>query len=261
MTHLPKGKRLLDAERRSFARFATRHAEPVFRDVSRHLYERWDELNRRYFKRKLKRPHLTFGYTSPRSLAFCSPLTDWGATLQITINQRLILGDHRIVVNPWPAQGVKRFLADVLLHESLHQYHREVTGKTDPGYRGHGTAFAQTCNDIGDQLGLPPVVARRRNRAKDLDKPICNYWPHNVRPPDFYSPDIDTEVIVARRVKPRHVPNDAIFIESLRALLDEHRYSELREALDAELARLGQGQWCIPIEATMDAFDLCRLPS
>jgi hypothetical protein len=74
---------------------------------------------------------------------------------------------------------------DVLLHETIHQYHNEVTGKTEDSYHGHGPAFAAECNRIGAILGLPEVrPVKRRGKGKHL--PSCAYWPLNVRPRDYY---------------------------------------------------------------------------
>ena len=40
-------------------------------------------------------------------------------------------------------------LADVLLHETVHQWHDEITGQVERGYHGHGPAFRDECNRIG----------------------------------------------------------------------------------------------------------------
>jgi len=101
-------------------------------------------------------------------------------------------------------------VADVLLHETVHQYHQEVTGEAEESYKGHGPAFRDTCNELGEQLGLPTVrVAKARGLEKDL--PSCAHWPHNVRPTGYYKEafitpedqdragDIDAEAEADRR--------------------------------------------------------------
>lgn len=83
------------------------------------------------------------------------------------------------------AEGRARFVADVLLHESVHQWHSEITGQIEESYHGHGPAFAATCNQIGAALGLPPVRSMKR-RGSGAAMPSCAQWPIYVRPADFY---------------------------------------------------------------------------
>ena len=76
-------------------------------------------------------------------------------------------------------------MVDVLLHETVHQWHQEITLKQDLGYKGHGPAFRDVANRIGADLGLGVVrVAKARGKLKDL--PSCAQWPHCVRPPQYY---------------------------------------------------------------------------
>jgi len=76
-------------------------------------------------------------------------------------------------------------VADVLLHEMVHQWQQEVSGDRDTEYHGHGPAFRDRANVIGAVLGLP-TVRTCKARGKDADRPSCSQWPHNVRPGDFY---------------------------------------------------------------------------
>jgi hypothetical protein len=69
------------------------------------------------------------------------------------------------------------------MHEMIHQWQPEVTRKTEHPYHGHGPGFASKCNEIGEAVGLPPVVARNRKGSK---LPRCTQWPHNVRPAEYY---------------------------------------------------------------------------
>jgi hypothetical protein len=83
------------------------------------------------------------------------------------------------------AEGRFLILADVLLHETIHQYHDEITGQVERGYHGHGPAFRDECNRIGKALGLPPVrTSKARGPEKEL--PSCAHWPFNVRPEGYY---------------------------------------------------------------------------
>jgi hypothetical protein len=87
--------------------------------------------------------------------------------------------------------------ADVLLHETIHQYHDEITGKVEKSYHGHGPAFRDECNRIGKELGLPPVrTAEARGPEKNL--PSCAHWPFNVRPEGYYRGAFDIRGEVAK---------------------------------------------------------------
>lgn len=83
------------------------------------------------------------------------------------------------------AEGRRRFVDDVLLHEQVHQYQQEVSGELDAGYHGHGPAFRDQANRIGGALGLAPVRTSKR-RGVDADLPSCAQWPHNVRGSEHY---------------------------------------------------------------------------
>lgn len=139
----PAPKQVLTAERRQYAEFAVAHSEPIYREAFANLFPFWQEANERFFEGKLLPPHLTIGQTPARCLGFYKPVTDGGSDCQITVNQAMYFGTHRIVVNRWPAEGAKRFVQDVVRHEMVHQYQWEILGDSEPGYRGHGPRFAE----------------------------------------------------------------------------------------------------------------------
>jgi hypothetical protein len=172
-----------DEARRRFAEYAIHNSS--FADTMADLYTACQVQNERHFGDKLKQPHLTFGRTAPRSLALCKVLTDWGGRLQITLNENLMWGRSRVIRRAWPAEGTRRFVHDLLLHEQAHQLLFEIIGVDEKGYRGHGPRFAETCNRIGGELGLPAVAVRRRG-DKDKERPVCNQWPVCVRQPEYY---------------------------------------------------------------------------
>lgn len=178
-----------DRERQRFADFAENRADPVYREISAHLYRCWREFNQAYFGCKLKEPHLTYGLTPPRSLGVCQQFTDFGGRLQITIAKRVVFGSAKTVVNPWPAPGLIRFVEDILLHEMIHQYQFEVSKQHERSYRGHGQHFCRHCNRIGEQLGLQSVIVRKRGKRDD-GLLTCNHWPHAVRSVGYYLGDI-----------------------------------------------------------------------
>jgi hypothetical protein len=89
------------------------------------------------------------------------------------------------------AEGRFLVLADVLLHETIHQYHDEIIGQVERSYHGHGPAFRDECIRIGKELGLPPVrTSKARGPEKDL--PSCAHWPFNVRPEGYYRGALDS---------------------------------------------------------------------
>ncbi len=82
-------------------------------------------------------------------------------------------------------RGRSLLVADVLLHEMIHQWQQEVTGDIEEGYHGHGPTFRDKANEIGAKLGLPPVRTCKK-RGKDKDLPSCSYWPYGNRPDGYY---------------------------------------------------------------------------
>ena len=86
---------------------------------------------------------------------------------------------------PEYAEGRFLFIADVLLHEMVHQYQIEVSGDLEKSQHGHGPHFRDVCNRIGQTLRLPPARSHKK-RGPDKDSPSCAQWPHNVRPADYY---------------------------------------------------------------------------
>jgi hypothetical protein len=74
-------------------------------------------------------------------------------------------------------------VVDLLLHLTVQQYVLEHLGTGEPGYRGHGPLFTEHANRIGLQLGLGPVIVRRRGPG-DAGEPVAAGWPFGVRPED-----------------------------------------------------------------------------
>jgi hypothetical protein len=101
--------------------------------------------------------------------------------MEIKLRPSLLNGTHPKVHGD--AEGCWRFVADVLLHEALHQWQTEVAGDDEDSYHGHGPKFTAKANEIGAALGLPAVVVRNRRGSR---LPRSAQWPHNVRPADYY---------------------------------------------------------------------------
>lgn len=173
--------------REDFRQYVEAQADPAYRPWLHRLYDCFDHWNEAFFEARLTPPYLMLDTPSnPRVLATYSPVSGFGGYAQIRIRKRLLTGEHSLVQEGEGfAEGRFLVVADVLLHELVHQWHDEITGRPEKNYSGHGPAFRDKCNEIGAQLGLPPVRAAKA-RGKDQALPSCSYWPHSVRPPEFY---------------------------------------------------------------------------
>lgn len=183
-------------ERERFAEYARQRGDPRYRDILDRLYALWEGWNATYFDGKMIIPHIVLAEPStPRIYGQCGTVSGWGGSNSITIRPSLYFGTHPICREKrFTAEGRFRFVADVLLHETVHQFHQEVTGHKDASYKGHGPNFRDVANRIGADLGLAVVrMAKRRGKLQHL--PSCAQWPHCVRPDHYYetvSPNGDT---------------------------------------------------------------------
>jgi hypothetical protein len=189
------------AEREAFRAYVDEEAEPWYRENLGRLFTLWDEWNAQYFAGAMVTPHLLLTQPSePKRYGDCGPTSGWGSKSQIRIRPSLLDGTHPHMVrgtrNP---EGRFRFVADILLHEMIHQWQQEISGQTDDGYHGHGPAFRNQCIRIGAVIGLPPVRTGKK-RGKDAGLPSCSQWPHNVRPEAHY---------LGAYVPPRDLDDDA----------------------------------------------------
>jgi hypothetical protein len=174
--------------RREFAEYATRHSDREFhRPVLDRLYRHWVSINRDHFAGACVEP--TIDLVEPKSarlLGEYDPVGSHGQKGGIRIRPNLVTGKHPALREGDDfAEGRMRYVEDVLLHESVHQYCGEVLHDDGRGYKGHGPTFAGECNRIGAALGLPEVrPAKARGPLKEL--PSCAGWPMCVRPRDYY---------------------------------------------------------------------------
>lgn len=150
------------------------------------LYDSWEKFNEEFFDGALIVPCVFLAEPkTPRALADCTPVSAFGARSQIRIRPSLLTGKHKCINEAAPMKGRILFIADVLLHEMIHQWQEEILGNDEKSYKGHGALFAGKCNKIGEVLGLA-AVRLAKARGKDKDLPSCSYWPHNVRPQSYY---------------------------------------------------------------------------
>jgi hypothetical protein len=173
--------------RKAFERFVLEQAEPWHREHLTALYTAWHRYNADYFEDRMTPPYILLAEPiTPRTFGDTSAATGFGAKLQIRIRPSLVRGTHTMMERgSHDPHGIERFVSDVLLHETIHQYQYEILQKDEASYDGHGPLFRDTANTIGTLLGLPPVRASKVRKAQ-RELPSCAHWPHNVRPVDYY---------------------------------------------------------------------------
>jgi len=170
--------------REDFRRFVLQDATPWHREHLGRLYERWAQWNEAYYESALVPPYILLTEPAgPRTYADCGPISGFGGRCQIRIRPSLLAGTHPHLRGD--AEGRWRFVADVLLHETIHQWQQERSGQTEQAWHGHGPAFRGRANLIGAALGLAPVRTAKR-RGSDRDLPSCAQWPYCVRPEEYY---------------------------------------------------------------------------
>jgi len=168
--------------RNNFKSFVLNHAEAWHRTHLIRLYEHWDDWNAEYFAGEMTPPYLLLSTPNcPRALGDCSSISGFGGRSQIRLRVSLLTGTHPIMQPDSPEEGKFRFVADVLLHEMIHQWQQEVTGISENSYHGHGRTFRDKCNEIGSNIGLRQVGLKTRGGL-----PPCSSWPHSVRNDGYY---------------------------------------------------------------------------
>ena len=199
------------AHRAEFEQFVLTQAEPWHREYLTALYAAWHAYNQRYFQGGMTPPYLLLAEPlTPRFYGDTSPATGFGARLQIRLRPSLLRGTHPVMARgSQDPCGIQRFVQDVLLHETIHQYQLEILQVPERSYDGHGPLFRDTANTIGAHLGLPPVRASKV-RARERTLPSCAQWPHNVRPADYYCGAIQP----GREATP--CPEDVLFTQLAR---------------------------------------------
>lgn len=150
------------------------------------LRQQWNIFNAAYFDKSL----------SPISIRVVNMEEEIGKTYvgvyrynkesqktMILLNDKLIYGnDDYLRPGKEYAHGRYRLMADVLLHEMIHQYQREViknVGYTKTKrYFCHGKSFCQKASEIAEKIGLEKV---RPNR-----QPASKQWPGSTRDKEYY---------------------------------------------------------------------------
>ena len=88
-------------------------------------------------------PYILFSVTNyTRALGDYSQISGFGGRGQIRIRESLLTGAHRAVRAGDDFAAVRsKFVEDVLLHETVHQYQHEVFGRPEKSFKGHGPGF------------------------------------------------------------------------------------------------------------------------
>src|SRR5262249_56557694 len=124
------------------------HADDVHNPPPRQFDGLGEAKMRELQKEPMFPPYIMLSSPSrPQALGDFSPVSGFGGHSQIMIRPTLLTGHHKALrKGERYAEGRFLFVADVLLHETIHQYHQEVTGEAEDSYKGHGPAFRDTCN-------------------------------------------------------------------------------------------------------------------
>ncbi|MBA3442159.1 MAG: hypothetical protein H0T92_20050, partial [Pyrinomonadaceae bacterium] len=176
------------AHRKGFWEFVEAHGEPWHKQHLGRLLERWRQWNQEHYASLLIPPYMLLNEpVAPNVYGDCARLSGFGGRSQIRIRPSLLAGTHPDMRRGDDyAEGRSLFTDDVLLHEMIHQWQREVVGNPEGAYHGHGPLFRDKANEIGARLGLPRVRTMKDRAKKDKGLPSCSQWPHNVRPDEYY---------------------------------------------------------------------------
>ncbi len=167
--------------------FSLRRTRPEHRHYVRRLYRLWEKWNQRFFAGRLALPQILLSRSNDyKTYGGCGPSSHPGALSRIRLQLSLLTGAHpRLAAGSAPGFRRRRgyrWVAEVLLHEMVHQWRRETVGKDAPEWDDHGAAFCRKCNEIGRQLRLLPVRSGS-DKPSQARLPSCAQWPHNARRP------------------------------------------------------------------------------
>jgi hypothetical protein len=231
------------SHRADFVAFVLAKAEPWHRIHLSRLYKAWEVFNEAYFEGAMHPPYILLAEPSvPRRYGDCGRVSGFGGRSQIRLRPSLLTGTHpHMKPDSQYAPGRHRFVEDILLHEMIHQYHQEITGIDESSYHGHGPVFRDACNRIGASIGLP-LVRTCKQRGADKDLPSCSYWPHIIRPVDYYGGAYRIPSESPQPIRETfELPADPDLLgASLARLLSDTELATMRQALERELAQAGR---------------------
>ena len=237
--------------RQAYQQFVLLEARPWYQQHLGRLYLLWGKWNHDYFGGALVTPYVLFAEpSSPQRLGDYARVSGFGGHGQVLLRPSLLTGsDPSVRAGEQYAEGRFLLVADVFLHETIHQSQHEVQGDLEGGYHGHGPKFRDQCNRIGATLGLPPVRTSKA-RGKDKALPSCAYWPHCVRPAEYYQGAYVTE----RRKEEKDGPVATASLELAWKVADGEERSAFTASHWPELVAAAEGMqglfqgiaWCSP---------------
>jgi hypothetical protein len=160
---------------------ALRRTQAKYRRALQWLYCLWEKWNHRFFAGRLSMPQILLDrFKDSNRCGSCGPSTCPGARSRIRLRLSLLTGPSIAPPGRNRTRRRYRLLAEVLLHEMVHQWRREVVDDDDRRWQDHGAAFCRKCNEIGRELKLLPVQSDLESR-EGSPLPSCARWPHNAR--------------------------------------------------------------------------------
>jgi hypothetical protein len=228
--------------REAYQEFVLLEAHPWYQQNLGRLYFFWHKWNQDYFDGALVTPYVMFAVPRcPQALGDYARVSGFGGHGQVRLRPSLLTGAHPSVrEGDQYDEGRFRFVADVFLHETVHQWQHEVLGDLEDGYHGHGPKFRDQCNRIGALLGLPPVRTSKA-RGKDKALPSCAYWPHCVRPAEYYQGAYVSE---RKKIEKDGVPA-AVSLELAWKAADGEERSSFTTSHWLELVAAANGDECL----------------
>jgi hypothetical protein len=174
--------------------FIMRQSTGVWAQFEPRLLVKYDAFNDTHFSGLLPHIEIRIGQcSSPRTVyGQYFSRADHGMYGMIVLNQRLFTNDMKgVYIADTSAPGFHQLIDDILLHEMVHAYCHLIIEKPEVSYRGHGPVFTTECNRIGKTLGVKSVKHAKSQKSSEMHMESCAYWPHAVRPRDYYKGAIE----------------------------------------------------------------------
>ena len=213
--------------RKNIFEFQMYDSDGPYSKILQRMAKAWLEFNKDYFNDSLTNAFISVTPpVSRRALADCAKESGYGGKHQIRFLPSVINGTYDRFNPSHAFENRWLYIVDILLHEQIHQYVHEIFNNYSKSYGGHGDAFTDLANQIGDALGLPHVDKRRR---KDKSLPISSQWPMCVRPEGYYGDllkAVDPNEPEDEPEEPEDEPGPDWFGEAIQAFLkltpDQH---------------------------------------
>ena len=169
-----------------------------FNQLGQWSYDRWEELNDRYFDGQLEAGPILWGLTPHGHYLGAYSTFD----NQITLHTSLI---EPKTENPWLIGSLlgRKFAEDTLLHEMIHQYLRQngYTGKKSHNCEEWCSEIVRIAKLMDVEIKAKPVKQKRVRQPNQktgagkvqwiteeghLNRKQIASFPHSIRPHDFY---------------------------------------------------------------------------